>query len=69
MRTLIFTILSVAFSAGLAAGAKLGGLEGLIGAFVGGQALIALALWTLVFLVRDEPAARSNAAASEARLA
>jgi O-antigen/teichoic acid export membrane protein len=69
IRTLIFTILSVAFSAGLAAGAKLGGLDGLIAAFVGGQALIALALWTLVFLVRDEPATQSNAAASEARVA
>jgi O-antigen/teichoic acid export membrane protein len=55
-RTLIFTVLSIAFSLGLAAGARFGGLNGLIGAFVGGQAVIAACLWTLVFLVRDPPA-------------
>jgi O-antigen/teichoic acid export membrane protein len=55
LRTVIFTLATVVFSAGLAAGAKFGGMWGVVAAFVGGHAAIAATLWILLFSLRDTP--------------
>jgi len=55
LRTLIFTLATVVFSAGLALGAHFGGMWGVVVAFVGGHAAIAATLWGLLFSLRDGP--------------
>jgi O-antigen/teichoic acid export membrane protein len=55
LRTALYTGLSVTFSAGLALGAKFFGVWGLVSAFVGGQAVMAIVLWGFLLLVHEAP--------------
>lgn len=54
VRAAISSVFTVGFGFALVAGAKLGGIDGLIGAFVSAQLSLALALWIAAFVCRGQ---------------
>lgn len=64
LRTVVFAITALLFSVGLAVGAGLAGLWGVVTAFVLGHLVLAMVLWGLLFIVRDIPAPALSAASA-----
>ncbi|MFS0737031.1 lipopolysaccharide biosynthesis protein [Sphingomonas sp. 1P06PA] len=53
VRAMIYAAASIGFAAVVATGARLGGVPGLIAAYLGAHALFAIILWATAFLMRD----------------